>query len=143
MKMSMSVKKPERQQKVRQRNMDSSLTKRNQRRIKRKLRVRKHVRGSSDKPRLSVLKTNKHISAQLIDDENHVTILSAGTMHKEFRDGDFGKKSKEAAKQIGLKIAELAKQKQIQRVVFDRGRYKFHGVIAELANAAREAGMQF
>ncbi len=123
--------------------MDNSLKKRNERRIKRKLRVRKHVRGSADKPRLSVFKTNKHISAQLIDDENHVTILSAGTMHKEFRAGELGKKSKEAAKQVGLKIAELAKQKQIQKIVFDRGRYKFHGVVAELANAAREAGMQF
>jgi large subunit ribosomal protein L18 len=123
--------------------MDNNITKRNDKRIKRVFRVRKNIKGSSEKPRLAVYKTNKHLSAQLIDDENSITLASIGTTKKELRSGAFNKKSKEAAKHIGLRIAELAKEKQIQRVVFDRGRYKYHGIIAELANAAREAGLQF
>lgn len=119
--------------------MESRLLTRNNQRIKRALRVRKQVRGSSDKPRLSVSKTNVHISAQLIDDEKGITLLSAGTMQKSIG----GKKSKETARLVGAAIADLAKQKQIQRVVFDRGRHKFHGLIKELATAAREAGLQF
>jgi len=124
--------------------MENNIIKRNAKRAKRILRTRKHTKkGFSEKPRLSVYKTNKHLSVQLIDDENKVTLASAGTLSKDFREGNFNKKSKEAAKQIGVKIAELAKKMQIQRVVFDRGRYKYHGIIAELANAAREAGLQF
>lgn len=123
--------------------MDNHILKRNVKRKRRVLRVRKRVRGSSEMPRLSVFKTNKHLSVQLIDDENHITIASVGTTTKENRNTQFAKKSKETAKHIGSKIAELAKGKQIQKVVFDRGRLKFHGIIAELANAAREAGLQF
>jgi large subunit ribosomal protein L18 len=123
--------------------MHNEMKKRNARRTKRALRIRKHVRGTAEKPRLSVYKTNRHISAQLIDDEAGLTIVSAGSMTKENRATDFNKKSKDAAKHIGTKIAEMAKTKQILTVVFDRGRYKYHGVIAELANAAREAGLQF
>lgn len=123
--------------------MDTSLIKRSAKRRKRVLRVRRTLKGSAEKPRLSVIKSNKHLSVQLIDDDKRVTVASTGTMTKEFRDGKFGKKSKEAAKQIGTKIAELAKKNQIERVIFDRGRYKYHGLIAELANAAREAGLQF
>lgn len=119
--------------------MESELSVRNRQRFTRTLRVRKHVKGTADKPRLSVLKTNVHISAQLIDDENGVTILSAGTMQKDMG----GRKSKETARLVGSKIAELAKQKQILRIVFDRGRNKYHGLIKELAGAAREAGLQF
>lgn len=119
--------------------MESNLLTRNRQRIKRAFRVRKHVRGSADKPRLSVSKTNVHISVQLIDDEKGITLASAGTMHKDMR----GKKSKESARLVGTKIADLAKEKQIQRVVFDRGRHKFHGLIKELAGAARDAGLQF
>jgi large subunit ribosomal protein L18 len=101
------------------------------------------LKGTAEKPRLSVLKTNKHVSAQLIDDENGLTLASTGTMTKEFRDGEWGSKSKAAARQVGLKIGELAKSKNIQKIVFDRGRFKFHGLIAELANAVRESGVQF
>jgi large subunit ribosomal protein L18 len=123
--------------------MENTIKKRNERRIKRVLRVRKHLKGTAEKPRLSVLKTNKHVSAQLIDDENGLTLASTGTMTKEFRDGEWGSKSKAAARQVGLKIGELAKSKNIQKIVFDRGRFKFHGLIAELANAVRESGVQF
>jgi len=122
--------------------MESSVLKRNQKRIMRTFRVRKNVRGCAEKPRMSVLKSNQHIAVQLIDDDKGLTLVSLSTTMKEFRDKK-NKKSKETAKIIGLKIAQMAKQKQIDRVVFDRGRYKFHGLIAELANAAREGGLQF
>jgi len=121
--------------------MENNLSKRNEKRHKRILRVRKKVKGSAQKPRLSVLKTNRHISVQLIDDENHITLASAGTNSKS--QATLAKKSKESAKQIGKQIAEIAKSKNIDKIVFDRGRLKYHGIIAELANAAREAGLQF
>lgn len=121
--------------------MESNIVKRTIKREKRMRRVRKSLMGSAEKPRLSVLRTNKHISVQLIDDENHVTIASTGTQVKSFT-GE-RKKSKETAKLVGKQIAELAKDKNIERIVFDRGRLKYHGVIAELANAARAAGLQF
>lgn len=122
--------------------MESTVFKRNQKRLKRAQRVRLKLRGSAEKPRMSVLKSNQHIAVQLIDDEKGMTLVSLSTTMKEFRDKKI-KKSKESAKMIGLKIAEMAKEKQIDHVVFDRGRYKFHGLIAELANAARAAGLQF
>lgn len=123
--------------------METSLLQRESRRLKKVLRVRKKIQGSSEKPRLSVSRTNRHLFAQLIDDEKQITLASAGTMQKSYRSADLGKKSKEAARRIGTEIAELAKKNQIQKVVFDRGRCKYHGIIAELANAAREAGLQF
>lgn len=116
---------------------------RNTRRKRRQMSIRKHVRGSSEKPRLTVFKSNQHLFAQLIDDEQGVTIVSAGTSSKDFRNKNLGKRSKEAAREIGAQIAEAAKQKNIQKFVFDRGHYKYHGLLAELANAARESGIQF
>jgi large subunit ribosomal protein L18 len=107
------------------------------------MRVRKGARGNAAKPRLSVYKTNAHISAQLIDDELGVTIASVGTHHKKFKETEFGRKSKQAARHLGTVLAGMAKEKSIEAVVFDRGRYKFHGIIAELATGAREAGLRF
>jgi large subunit ribosomal protein L18 len=104
------------------------------------MRVRKTLHGNAERPRLSVSKTNCHIYAQLIDDDNSVTLAGFGTLSKEM---SVKKKSKESAREIGKQIAELAKKKNINSVIFDRGRYKFHGIIAELANGAREAGLQF
>jgi large subunit ribosomal protein L18 len=121
--------------------MENSKNERNVRRKRRAMSVRKHVRGSTLKPRLCVYKTNKHISAQLIDDEQHITVASASTLQKDF--GKSAGKSKETAKRIGKIIAEKAKEKSISTIVFDRGRYKYHGIIAELADGAREAGLQF
>lgn len=121
--------------------MDNSLIKRNGQRERRVWRVRKKVRGNAGKPRLCVYKTNQHISAQIIDDESQTTLISAGTLHKDF--GAKARKSKESARQVGKLLAEKAKQKSITTVIFDRGRYKFHGIIAELAAGAREAGLQF
>ena len=111
-------------------------------RKKRVLRVRKRLQGNEQKPRLSVFRSNKNLQAQLIDDEKGETIAYSGTLSKDnknFRN----KKSKEAAKEIGKQIAEMALKKNIKTVVFDRGRFKYHGLIAILANSAREAGLQF
>ena len=122
--------------------MESSLINKTRKKINRAIRVRKHVRGTAEKPRLTVMKSNQHIAVQLIDDEQAVTLASASTLMKELRSKKLGR-TKEGAKQVGAKIAELAKAKEIQAVVFDRGHYKFHGLIAELANAARANGLQF
>lgn len=121
--------------------MDNSKKNRNRARKTRVMRVRKHVRGSAERPRLTVSKTNLHIYAQLIDDEKSITLAGVGTLSKQNK--SLGGKSKETARHIGKQIADLAKKHNITTVVFDRGRYKFHGVIAELANGAREAGLQF
>jgi large subunit ribosomal protein L18 len=86
------------------------------------------------------MRSNKHLFAQLIDDENHITLFGVGTMGKK---APFGKKSKEAARKIGEKVGTFAKEKNIKNVVFDRGPYKYHGLVAEIANGAREAGLQF
>ena len=123
--------------------MINETKKRDVRRLRRSLRIRKQVRGTAVKPRLSVFKSNKHISAQLIDDENGVTIASVGTLMKDFRDMKLGKKSKDSARKVGVQLAEAAKQKNILTVVFDRGFNKYHGLLAEVANAARETGLQF
>jgi large subunit ribosomal protein L18 len=120
--------------------MYNHLQKRNDCRKKRSLRVRKHLRGTNDKPRLSVVKSNLHIYAQLIDDEVGNTLVSYSSLHKGF-DQNVRGKSKESAKIIGEKIAELAKEKNITNMVMDRGRFKYHGIIAEVANAVREAGI--
>jgi large subunit ribosomal protein L18 len=107
-------------------------------RQRRVFRVRKALKGTLTKPRLSVYKSNKHLYAQLIDDTNSHTLASACTLSKEKM-----KKSKESAKQIGLTIAKLAKEKNINNIVFDRGRFKYHGLIAHLADGAREGGLEF
>jgi large subunit ribosomal protein L18 len=108
--------------------MINELEKRNKRRHRRSMSVRKHVRGSAEKPRLTVSKTNNHIFAQLIDDEKGVTLASSGTMTKDLRDQNLGRKSKASARQVGVKLAQLAKKKQIEQVVFDRGHNQYHGV---------------
>jgi len=123
--------------------MENSQIKRSRIRCKRAMRVRKNLRGTFEKPRLSVVKTNCHVHVQLIDDENAHTLVSTSTIAKEFRNTEFNRKNKASAKQLGLKIAELAKAKDIKRVVFDRGPFKYHGVIAAVADGAREGGLEF
>ncbi|HEX2579886.1 MAG TPA: 50S ribosomal protein L18 [Rhabdochlamydiaceae bacterium] len=122
--------------------MESSLINRTRKRLKRAKRVRLNLRGTAEKPRLTVMKSNRHIAAQLIDDEKGITLASASTQMKKFRSKKLSG-NKESARVIGTELGELAKGKQITTVVFDRGFYKYHGVIAELASAAREAGLQF
>lgn len=110
---------------------------RNEKRKKRTLRVRKKLRGTAEKPRLSINKTNKNIFAQIIDDESGRTLVSANTLKESG-----SSKSKKYGKMIGETVASHAKEKNIQRVVVDRGRFKYHGVVAELVTSLREAGIQ-
>jgi large subunit ribosomal protein L18 len=123
--------------------MDNSLKKRKIARKRRTMRVRKSVRGNSVIPRLSVYKSNRHLYAQLIDDERGVTLAGIGTLSKKFQKTKFNEKSKESARELGKHLAEAAKKSGVERVIFDRGRYRYHGLIAELAGAARESGLQF
>ena len=110
-------------------------------RAKRHLRVRKKVHGTTERPRLAVYRSEKNIYAQIIDDVKAVTLVSASSLDKDFN-GNLGC-NKEAAKQVGELIAKKAIGKGITTVVFDRGGYVYHGRVQELAEAAREAGLQF
>lgn len=112
-------------------------------RTTRALRVRKHIHGTTAKPRMCVVKSNKHIQVQLIDDDNHSTIGSIATFSKEFKNTEFTKKNKASAAKLGEKIAQIAQEKNIKEIVFDRGPFKYHGILAALADAARSAGLKF
>ena len=109
---------------------------------KRKLRVRKALRGSALKPRMCVVKTNKHIHIQLIDDIDGLTLVSASTIEKSIRGTDQARKSKENAKTLGMNIAKQAIEKKIEAAIFDRGKNKYHGILAEVAEGAREGGLK-
>ena len=109
-------------------------------RIKRHKRVRAKVSGTPERPRLNVFRSEKNIYAQIIDDVNGVTLVSANTLEKEF-EGATG--NCEAAKKVGAVLAERAMEKGIEEVVFDRGGFVYHGRIAALADGAREAGLKF
>ena len=113
------------------------------RRNKRSMRVRKKLRGTAIKPRFSVIKTNCHIRAELFDDEAGKTLGSSSTLEKAFRNTEFGKKNKAAARKIGERIAGIALEKNIKEVIFDRGSHRYHGILAELADGARGAGLKF
>lgn len=123
--------------------MESRLKNNRIQRARRALRVRSQTRGTAQRPRMSVMKSNKHITIQVIDDEAGVTLLSASTLTADMRAQQLGRKSKEAARVLGKQIAEAAKKNNVNAVVFDRGSRKYHGLLAELANSAREAGLQF
>ena len=109
-------------------------------RLKRHVRVRGKISGTPECPRLNVFRSNANIYAQIIDDVNGVTLVSANTLEKDF-EGATG--NAEAAKKVGTVLAERAKAKGIEQVVFDRGGYIFHGRVAALAEGAREAGLKF
>ena len=109
-------------------------------RLKRHVRVRGKISGTPECPRLNVFRSNANIYAQIIDDVNGVTLVAASTLEKEF-EGATG--NCEAAKKVGAALAERAKAKGIEEVVFDRGGYIFHGRVAALAEGAREAGLKF
>ena len=115
----------------------------NKTRWRRTNRVRKNIRGTAERPRLTVHRTNKHIYCQVIDDEQGKTLCSASTRDKDIaaKVGNGG--NCEAAKLIGEALAEKAKAAGVKQVMFDRGPYKFHGRIAELAKAVREGGVGF
>ena len=123
--------------------MASKTNPRQQARLKRKRRIRKTISGSPERPRLSVFRSSKHIYAQLIDDFNGATLAAASSMDPETRQQEKVKGKIENAKQVGKVIADRAKSKGINRVVFDRNGFLYHGRVRALATAAREAGLEF
>ncbi len=111
-------------------------------RIRRHRRVRKHVHGTADRPRLAVFRSNKHIVAQVIDDDAGHTIAAASTSEPDQRTAGSGA-TVDAAARIGRLVAERSKAAGVERVVFDRGGFLYHGRIAAVAAGAREAGLEF
>ena len=109
-------------------------------RQRRHIRVRRKVSGTAECPRLSVCRTNKNIIAQIIDDTKGETLVYVSTENKEIKTK---KANKEAAKEVGSLVAKKALEKNVKTVVYDRGGYIYHGVVKELAEAAREAGLEF
>ena len=112
----------------------------NKARQKRHLRVRNHISGTAERPRLNVFRSLSNIYAQVIDDVQGVTVVSASTQEKDF--ANYGGNI-EAAKAVGEAVAKRAMEKGISEVVFDRGGYVYHGRVKALAEAAREAGLKF
>jgi large subunit ribosomal protein L18 len=110
-------------------------------RIRRHRRVRKKVLGTAERPRLAVFRSNRHITAQVIDDRSGRTIAAASTYEADIRSGGTG--NTDAAAKVGALVAERAKAAGVGRVVFDRGGFMYHGRIAALADAARDAGLEF
>ncbi|NGX44910.1 MAG: 50S ribosomal protein L18, partial [Chlamydiae bacterium] len=117
--------------------MESQLKVRNKQRARRLMRVRKRVRGSTTKPRFSVFRSNKHVAAQLIDDEQHTTLLGFSTLSKDLK-GD-KRTRKELPRELGKRFGEEAKKKNIPRVVCDRGKYQYHRTAQEVTEGEREA----
>ena len=117
------------------------MTSRSAQRQRRQRRVRKKITGTTSRPRLSVFRSNRHISAQIIDDENGRTVASASTSEADLR--GVTTSNKEAAVQVGSLLAEGAQQAGIDSGVFHRGGNKYHGRVAALADAARDAGLKF
>ena len=115
----------------------------NAERKRRHVRVRKNVKGTAERPRLSVYRSTNHIYAQIIDDTKGVTLASASTLEKSVKAEIAGKTKREAAKIVGKLAGERAKAKGIEAVVFDRGGYLYTGRVQELADGAREAGLKF
>ncbi len=123
--------------------MELSVIKNRKTKTKRAMRVRQHLRGTSLKPRMCVVKTNKHIQVQLIDDETGTVLASLSTNAKEFRNTEHCKKNKNSAKVLGEKIGSKAVALGLKQVVFDRGPFRYHGILKELADSARSSGLQF
>ena len=110
---------------------------------KRHLRVRRKVEGTPDRPRLAVYKSLRHISAQIIDDWSHHTLVAASTLEAEVANGLGGTCNSEAARAVGLALGQRAVDAGITKVAFDRGGWPMHGKFVALAEAAREAGLEF
>ena len=114
-------------------------TSNNTQRVKRHARIRNKISGTKDVPRLNVFRSNAQIFAQLIDDENGVTLVSSSSLELKIKNGG----NAEGAKLVGADIAKKAKKKGISKVVFDRSGYEYHGRVAALAEGARENGLEF
>ena len=112
-------------------------------RVRRHIRVRKSLMGTAERPRLNVFRSLSAIYAQMIDDQTGRTLLAASTVDRELREKMKGLKKSEQAKLVGQTLAERAKGKGIQAVVFDRGGYRYIGRVKALADGAREGGLQF
>ena len=115
-------------------------TDRKMERTRRHIRVRRKISGTADRPRLCIYRSNTNLYVQIIDDVVGNTLVSASTLDKEVKTKHA---NKEAAKELGTLIAKKAADKKIETVVFDRGGYIYHGVVKEVAEAAREGGLQF
>lgn len=115
----------------------------NAQRIKRHLRVRKNISGTPERPRLNVYRSLSNIYAQVIDDTTGRTLVAASSLEKEIKDKVEYCGNKAAAKEVGLLVAKKALDKGIKAVVFDRGGYVYHGRVQELAEGAREGGLEF
>ena len=113
---------------------------RKEQRVRRHARVRTKISGTAERPRLCVYRSNSNLYVQVIDDVKATTLVSASTLDKEIKTKH---SNKEAAKELGALIAKKALEKDIKTVVFDRGGYIYHGVVKELAEAAREGGLEF
>jgi large subunit ribosomal protein L18 len=112
-------------------------------RKKRSKRVRYQIAGTGERLRLTVFRSNRNIFAQIIDDRRGITVASASTLDKELRKKAGSPFDKETAREVGKRIAERAKKNNIERVVFDRGPYLYHGKVKALAEGAREGGLDF
>jgi large subunit ribosomal protein L18 len=114
-----------------------------EKRERRKHSIRKKVNGTAERPRLTVFRSSKHIYAQVVNDDAHQTIATASTLDEQIIPQLAGLKKSDKAKKIGAAIAERLKAKGIDKVVFDRNGYIYHGRVMALADAAREAGLKF
>lgn len=112
----------------------------NESRKKRHMRIRSKLSGTSEMPRLCVFRSNANIYAQIIDDVSGNTLVSASSIEKDF---EAGETKKETAKKVGIAVAKKAAEANIKTVVFDRGGYQYHGRVKELADGAREGGLEF
>ena len=122
--------------------MTTTAQKRHELRIRRHRRVRKKVHGTATRPRLAIYRSNKHLTAQVIDDDAGRTLASASTLEADFRKQQSGG-NVAAATAVGALVAERTKQAGISAVVFDRGGFLYHGRVAAIAEAARAAGLEF
>lgn len=112
-------------------------------RERRKLRIRSKISGEAERPRLSVFRSTKHIYAQVVDDTDGRTLAAASTLSRDLRGTLDNDNKSDAAKKVGALIAKICLEKKIEKVVFDRNGYLYHGRVKALAEAAREAGLQF
>lgn len=120
-----------------------SLAPRQLARKRRQVRVRRKNRGNDARPRLCVFRSNRYIYAQVISDDSGATLVAASSFAQDLRTGLKSTGDKEAAKRVGVRIAELCRERGISSVVFDRNGFLYHGRVKALADAAREAGLQF
>ena len=112
-------------------------------RLRRALSVRKKISGTASRPRMTIFKSARHIYVQLVDDDSGATLCTISTLTKDVKDALAGKKKSEQAETVGKKVAEVAKSKGIEAVIFDRNGWPYHGRVAALAKGAREGGLQF